>query len=413
MALGNVSFDNTFDLTERNLSEIFIKETYDKDKCLIWDSKDSNKAYNSFILSKNKQSKIICEIGFYKSSETEKYLPRPVFKRLALDGDISKTRSKDKVIVNFSHSEDAIKFWQLIGFLSSYKDLVDINEFDKKFKVVPKNTYVLEFKDKDELQKIEDLKELIGLSDLNYDQLKELTFENRKKNLRAFFFLLKDLKNGREHYRKMYDLNQGEENIWHHFLKHNDWIIGLNTDLKFISDILDEQKVGNENSKGKESPIVDLLGISDFTTLIELKHSSSNIFKKSKSKGRANTWDFTSDFIEGLSQCLGQKGELEKTFENKVFLKEDNSRLEKDGIESIDPKSVLIIGNKRREFPVKNLDNDNILKNKTLERFRRNNRNIDIITFDELFERAYHIVYSRKLGKNWYWKDEEDLFSES
>ena len=143
----------------------------------------------------------------------------------------------------------------------------------------------LNLKIKTSFEKIEDLKELIGLSDLNYDQLKELTFENRKKNLRAFFFLLKNLKNGREHYRKLYDLNQGEENIWHHFLKHNDWIIGLNTDLKFISDILDEQKVGNENSKGKESPIVDLFGISDFTTLIELKHSSSNIFKDLNLKG--------------------------------------------------------------------------------------------------------------------------------
>lgn len=412
MPIENLSFDNTFDLTSRNLSDIYIKETFDKDKCLIWDSKDSNKAYNSFILSKNSQSQIICDIAFYKSSETDKYLPRPTFKRVALSGDISTTRSKDKVTVNLSNSEDAIKFWQLIGFLSFYKDLVDIGEFDKEYKVIPKNSFIIEFKDKDELQKIGDLKELIGLSDLNYDQLKELTFENRKKNLRAFFFLLQDLKSSRNAYREKYNLNSGEENVWHHFLKNNDWIIGLNTDLKFISDLLDEQKVGNENSKGTESPIVDLLGISEFTTLIELKHSSTDIFKKSKSKGRANTWDFTSDFIEGLSQCLGQKGELEKTFETKVFIKDDKSRLEKDGIESIDPKSVLIIGDKRREFPTNNLDNDNILKNKTLERFRRNNRNIDIITFDELFERAYHIVYSRKLEKTWYWESEEKLFSE-
>lgn len=412
MPIGDLSFDNTFDLTSRNLSEIYIKETFDKDKCLIWDSKESNKAYKSFILSKNSQSQIICDIAFYKSSETGKYLPRPSFKRVALNGDISTTRSKDKVTVSLSHSEDAIKFWQLIGFLSFYKDLVDIGEFDKEYKVIPKDSYIIEFKDKDELQKIDDLKELIGFSDLSYDQLKELTFENRKKNLRAFFFLLQNLKNSRNAYRDKYNLNPGEENIWHHFLKNNDWIIGLNTDLKFITDLLDEQKVGNENSKGSESPIVDLLGISEYTTLIELKHSSTDIFKKSKSKGRANTWDFTSDFIEGVSQCLGQKGELEKTFETKVFLKDDKSRLEKDGIESIDPKSVLIIGDKRREFPTNKLDNENILKNKTLERFRRNNRNIDIITFDELFERAYHIVYSRKLEKNWYWENEEKLFSE-
>jgi len=73
---------------------------------------------------------------------------------------------------------------------------------------------------------------------------------------------------------------------------------------------------------------------------------------------------------------------------------------------------IVILGNKKREFPVHELDNTNILKNKTLERFRRNNRNIDILTFDELFERAYHIVFSKKLEKSWYWQAEEELFHE-
>ena len=41
--------------------------------------------------------------------------------------------------------------------------------------------------------------------------------------------------------------------------------------------------------------------------------------KKEKSKGRANTWDFSSDFIEGISQCLGQKFELDKVFDQKQF----------------------------------------------------------------------------------------------
>lgn len=410
MPKGNISFDNSFDLTLRDLSEIYIKETFDKDKCLIWDAKDSNTVYNSFVLSKNSQSKIICEIGFFKSSETGNYIPRPTFKRISLKGDIKTTNSSDKVIINLSQSEAASKFWQLIGFLSSYKELVDVEEFKRKFKVVPKESFILEFKDKSELQKIEDLKELVGLSKLSYDQLKELTFENRKKNLRAFLYLLKNTKNLRDKYREKFKIAPGEENIWHHFLKNNDWIIGLNTDLKFISELLDEQKIGNANSKGSESPVVDLLGISEFTTLIELKHSSTDIFKKTKSKARANTWDFTSDFIEAISQCLGQKEEIEKAYNTKVFLKEDKSRLEKDKIESIDPKSVLIIGNKKREFPTNDMNNDNILKNNTLERFRRNNRNIDIISFDELFERAYHIVYSKKLKKNWYWLDEKDLF---
>ncbi len=413
MTLGTeTSFDNLFDLIKRDLAEIEIKETYVKDKCIIWDLANTDKAYNSFLISQNSRSRTICEISFHKSSRTAKYLPRLSFKRIAIDGDIQSTRSKDKVTIKFDESEDAIRFWKLVGFLFNYKDLVDVGEFENSFQVVSKDAYVLEFTDKNELDKIHDLKELIGISDLSYNQLKALTFENRKRNLKAFYYLLKDIRKSRKHYREKFDIQPGEEHIWHHFLQNNDWILGLNADLRFINEFLDEQKVGTENSRGSESPKVDLFGISEFTTLIELKHSTANIFKATKSKGRANTWDFTADFIEGISQCLGQKNELEKAFESKVFLDGDKNRLPKDGIETVDPKSLLLIGNKKREFPINKLDNLNILKNKTLERFRRNNRNIDVLSFDELFERAYHIVFSQKLDKTWYWQPENEIFHE-
>ncbi len=412
MPLPKTTFDNLFDLFERDLSEITIKETKDKEKCFVWDLTDERKVYNSFLISKNSRSKTICEVAFYKSSETHKYLPRLTFKRVAENGDIKSTRSQNKVIVEIGSSKDAIRFWKLIGFLLYFKDLVDIGEFEKSYQVVTEDAYVLNFKEKGVLDKIYDLKELISFSDLNYHQLKSLTFENRKKNLKAFLYLLKDIKNSRQKYSKKFKLEQGEEAIWHHFLQNNDWILGLNSDMRFINDFLNEQKLGIENSKGSESPIVDFLGVSEFITLIELKHSSTNIFKLKRSKGRANTWDFTSNFIEGISQCLGQRDELIKNFRNKDFVNEEGQKMSKDYIEVIDPKSLFLIGNKKREFPIKDLDKLNILKNNTFERFRRNNRNIDILTFDELFERAYHIVFSKKLDRNWYWQSEEEIFIE-
>lgn len=407
------SYDNLFDLINRDLAEIEIKETNAKNNCLIWDLSDKHKTYNRFLIAENSRSKTICKISFYRSSKTKKYIPRLVFKRIAKNGDIQSTKSKAKVEIRFDDSIIALRLWEFIEFIFNYKNIVDVGEFENSFQVVSKDAYILEFTDKNELEKIQDLKELIGLSDLNYNQLKSLTFENRKRNLKAFYYLLKDIRESRKHYREKFTNKQkGEEHIWHHFLQNNDWILGLNADLRFITDLLDEQKVGSENSKGRESPIVDLIGVSEYTSLIELKHSSTQIFKKTKSKGRANTWDFTADFIEGISQCLGQKHELEKSFETKVFLDNEGKRLPKDRIGTIDPKAVLLIGNKKREFPINDLDNTNILKNNTLERFRRNNRNIDILTFDELFERAYQIVYTRKLDKDWYWQSESEIFHE-
>ncbi len=412
---GNVTFNNEFDLTREELSQIVIKENYNKDNCFIWKVDNSSIAYNSFILAKNSRSKIICEISFFKSSITQKYIPRLSFKRLLLNNEEQNSRNPLKVTIQLTDSNSAQNFWKLIGFLNSYKHLVDVGEFESQYKVVPKESYILEFKDKNDKQKLEDLKELINIAELSTSDLKALTFESRKQNLKAFLYLLKNKKfpsgmDSHTIYRNRYRVRNGEEYIWHHFLKKNDWILGLNVDLKFVIEFLDEQKLGFEDSKGKGSPQTDLLGISEFTTLVELKHSNTNIFKNEKIKGRANTWDFTSDFIEGISQCLGQKFELDKSFDQKDFIKDDNTYLEKDGIQSIDPQSILLIGNKKREFPINKNDRNNIIKNKTLQRFRRNNRNIDVLTFDELFERAYHIIFSKKLNKDWYWKDENELF---
>lgn len=412
---NDVTFDNEFDLVERDLNEIEIKETYKKDKCIIWDKEDENKAYSSFILKKNSQSKTVCEISFYKSSNTDKYVPRPTFKRVSLDGDIRKSRSKDNVSVRFTDSSDAYLFWDLIGFLSSYKDLVDVGQFEYRFKVIAKDSYITEFKSKSDQQQTEDLKELVRIGELTSTNIRSVLYESRKKDLKGFYYLLKnkDLEGlpAQDKYRDKYELRPGEEYVWHHFLKNHDWILGLNLDLRFIIDFIDEQRVGIESSKGKSSPQTDLLGITDFTTLVELKHSNTDIFKKTKSKGRANTWDFTSDFIEGVSQSLGQKFELDKSFYVKDFIDDQGNRLNKTNIHSIDPHTILLIGNKKREFPIDDSNDTNHIKNNTLQRFRRNNRNIDILTYDELFERAYQIVFAEKLSSEWYsLDDEKELF---
>jgi len=412
----SATFDNEFDLTCRSLNEIVIRETANQDNCFIWDKRDSSKAYNRFILAKNSQSKTIFEISFYESNRLKKYIPRPIFKRVSHDGDIKKTRSKDKVIIRLADSEKAELFWKFIGFLSSYKNLVDIGDFKESFEVKEKSKYFIEFENKSDKQKVEELKQLISLTDLTNSDIKSLTFESRKKNLKAFYSLLKNKEyaegSSREVYSNKFNLRAGDEYVWHHFLKRFDWILGLNVDLRFIIDLLDEQNVGLPDSTGKGSPNTDIMGINDFTTLIELKHSCTKIFKKNKSKARANTWDFTSDFIEGVSQCLGQKFDHSEYFKQKDFIKEDSTRLDKNLTHSIDPKTILIIGNKKEEFPIDQYDDINTIKNDTLQRFRRNNRNVDIITFDELFERAYQIVYSQKLDRDWYNSDESEIFPE-
>lgn len=287
----------------------------------------------------------------------------------------------------------------MIAFLCKFKDLVDVGEFYGTYTVVDSSAFILQFKTQQEAQKINELSRLISAGNLTEDNIKEALQSTRKITLDEFKKLLEN-----KDYWKTYQSNfndikgTGEEAVWHHFLKKNDWILGLNADVRFIRDLLSEIEVGISNTDGSGSPKVDLLGVSDYTVLIELKTSNTPIFtQKKKETGRANTWSFSSDFIDGVSQCLGQKYDWEKNHNQKILVSESKDALDQHQTRTVDPKSVFLIGNKVKEIPEESKNTDIQLKRDTFQRFRRNNRNLDIITFDELYERAYFIVLNKKL----------------
>ena len=406
------TYDNFFNLIQDDLDQLEIKENYSQTNCLIVDKNSPSKYYKAFIVVENSKSKIICEIAFYRSSDTSKYLPRLTFKKIDNKGNVKETDPLKEVIIAFRDSTESLTFWKLIGFLNKFKDVVELGGFENSFSVYSRDKYIKEFESLNEKQKTEEIIALFKKIDIKENDIKSIVFEKRKHTMNGFLFLIKNLnlhnKPSIEIYREKYALKSGDEAVWHHFLKNNDWILGLNVDIKFIRDFYDEQKVGIEDSRGSGSPKADILGVSDYTTLIELKHSGTKIFKKEKTKGRANTWDFTSDFIEGISQCLGQKFYLDKSYEFKDFIDNDGQILDKIQTGTIDPKTVFIIGNRSSEFP-RDMQIDNRTRSETFELFRRNSRNIDIITFDELFERAYYTVFSEKVSKNWFVNNEFEL----
>lgn len=170
--------------------------------------------------------------------------------------------------------------------------------------------------------------------------------------------------------------------------------------MRFIEDILDEQSVGITNTQKQGDSHPDFLGYNDYTVLIEIKTSDTNFFTSQKTvHARANTWSFTPEFIEGVSQCLSQKCDWSEYSNIKEIVKimENGERLilDESEVRTIDPPSIFIIGNKKKELPKKSKNVDIILKRDTLERFTRNNKNITILSFDELYDRAYYIVHGK------------------
>lgn len=390
-----------FNLTKDDISQLVIKENSNKDNCYI---SDGNNIVSGFVLIDKPTVKTIVTVTFYKSSADKKYLPRLEFRKIKNDNSLAKAKGAD-VIISFNEGQDASIFWKVVQFLQGFKELVDLGDFHSKYQAVSFDSYLIEFKTKLQTDKIRELVSLADNANLTNDDIKELIQSQRKNKIHWFYALLKNLSNKEQKnvftsYQENHIItDKGEEATWHHFLKHNEWIIGLNIDLKFIRDLLSEQKVGFENSKGAGSPKVDILGISYFTSIVELKTSKTKIFKAEKTnKSRANTWDFSNDFIEAYSQILAQRTSLN---EKKEILNEDGVIIDTQINRILDPKAILLIGNRNDEFPHVRSSENNI-KTDCFERLRRDTRNIEILTFDELFERAYHIVFTKKLPLNWY-----------
>lgn len=179
-----------------------------------------------------------------------------------------------------------------------------------------------------------------------------------------------------------------DETKWQEFFEEQKWIFGYGLDYRIMKPFDREMNVTSIGTDNKEKVIIDfLMTFTDFTATVEIKRPDTLIFDKTKN--RSGTWGFHSNFIGAVSQVLEQKAEWHILGQNNnLFNKEGNEKL---GKRTRDAKAILIIGNKSEFLALQNIREKEI-KEDTFELFRRGSRNVEIITFDELLERANFIV---------------------
>lgn len=207
----------------------------------------------------------------------------------------------------------------------------------------------------------------------------------RKNGLQIF----NDLKNDPNYwktYAQKNNLSQNsEEKVWQSFFEKNQWIFGYGLDYRYQTILQREFHLSQQNLEGSNVVIGDfLLGDNFFTTFIELKKPSTPLF--AKGKNRSNSWKLSNELIESVSQILEHKASGLISLNNKQYI---NGELLKQN--AYDSKVILIIGDwKELEASDNNLEKE--IKKKTLELFRRDSKNVEILTFDELYERSCFIV---------------------
>ena len=183
--------------------------------------------------------------------------------------------------------------------------------------------------------------------------------------------------------------NTKDETAWQHFFAINQWIFGYGLDYRFQGILQKEFHASDTNAGGSEGVIADfLMGDNKFTTFVELKLPTTPLF--GTSQNRAQSWKLSKELMEAYSQILEQKASgILKIETTRELYADDYSEINQNAYDS---KAVLIIGswdqvdNSLEALGIKKM------KRKTLELFRRDSRNVEMMTYDELLERATFIV---------------------
>ena len=215
----------------------------------------------------------------------------------------------------------------------------------------------------------------------------------RKKQLEVFERLL----SGRaaiDAYRTEHKVRKtGAEAVWQHFFEANTWIFGYGLNFVFNQALegkrLEQVVKGHDVTGAGKRPdaFLKTTGIVSSLCLVEIKTPDSTLLEEHQY--RSECWRAADELSGGISQA--QKT-VQKTLENlgAEFRPEDaGGNPTGEVLYSYRPKSFLLIGSLSQFKAEHGINRE---KFGSFELLRRNTLEPEIITFDELLERARFIV---------------------
>jgi hypothetical protein len=174
-----------------------------------------------------------------------------------------------------------------------------------------------------------------------------------------------------------------KEAAWQRFFENNTWIFGYGLDYRFLTPITEQPYYGGKTVRGSDGQRGDFLAapVADqrFTVLVEIKRPDSVLVETETYRNKVHILgeDLTGGVTQLQSNCRTWEVEGSRTDDNREVMAAASCH-------TFQPKGILVIGHTEQ------LDNQS--KRATFELFRRNLQNPDVITFDELYERAKHLL---------------------
>lgn len=293
------------------------------------------------------------------------------------------TSSKKPLKQSFSFSGEEIdRIRWLLEFVRSA-------EFDDSNKVRFADDHLQELlsEDAELLRFVRANRERLGRLERAGDLARYLEFCERKRQLDVFESLL----NNDDFFQQMAREWQmrGPEAVWQDFFERNAWIFGLSLAPVFLSSLESRklEQVVRGYSVAGEGKRVDALmrtnGILSSLCFVEIKTHSTDLLRKEQY--RRGVWGVSDEVSGAVAQCHVTVQAAIKELQTKLELHDENGN--PMGMETYlyRPRSYLVVGC-LDEFVTETGTNE--AKFRSFELFRRNIRTPEIVTFDELYERA-------------------------
>jgi len=218
---------------------------------------------------------------------------------------------------------------------------------------------------------------------------RELDYFNRLLHDPEFFLLEK----------KTRSLSR-DEDLWQSFFERNPWIFGYGLFYVFASSLEErklEQIVAGSSLSGAGKRVDALLktrGRISSLCFAEIKTHMTNLLEGSQY--RPEVWTPSRDLVAAVAQVQKTVDRAEQTIGNRLEVTDSSGNPTGENAFLIRPRSIVVIGN-LEEFGTEYGINEP--KYRSFELFRRQLVAPEILTFDELYERARFIVESNALDQ--------------
>lgn len=267
----------------------------------------------------------------------------------------------------------------LIQFISNIKTL-EIPSSDK-FNVNESDLRLLHLPDADARKLLEGHPELVAEFARNQITTEDVVaLAYRREQLKSFSNMLDQSK----------DISESD---WQKFFECNQWIFGYGLSYIFTTGLdgrgLQQTIRGSSLVAPGKIPdgIMKTRAAVSALCLVEIKKSSTELLRRNEY--RSGTWAPSAELSGAVAQCQETLRAAADVLDTHHRFTDEQGNLTGEELMSVQPRSFLVVGCLRQFQTERGV---NAARYQAFEGFRRNLRQPEILTFDELYERARFIV---------------------